>query len=296
MSPDDWERFWADPRVHPAAEKLPMMAEDELDALAQDIKANGLLEQITLWRADDGPLYLLDGRNRLSALKRLGITDPNTPIGPHGIADNAYVADERLNPTTFVLSMNVHRRQLTREQKRQALKAYLKADPSVSNRTVAKDVGVDHKTAGKVRDELVGRGEIPHVENRTDTKGRSQPSKKPPKNPPGGVTPSTPGMTPAVQDALNKARAPKRPEEEVQESTPQSPPDNVVDLDESEPDQAERQIKQVRALGSMVTDMGELVGWLAQQKLPVQQVSDIRSAIAPTLRALSITLLKIEAK
>jgi hypothetical protein len=95
-----------------------------------------------------------------------------------------------------VLSANVHRRHLNSEQKRAALSAYLKADPTVSDRTVAKDLGVDHKTAAKVRDNLEGRGEIPHAEKRTDSKGRQQPAKKPPAKKP------TP---PAAPDAAERA-------------------------------------------------------------------------------------------
>ena len=77
---------WQDPPVHPAADMLPMMSDAELADLAADIKANGLLEPIVVWvdnteaaKGSEGPFptYLLDGRNRLAALKRLGITDPH---------------------------------------------------------------------------------------------------------------------------------------------------------------------------------------------------------------------------
>jgi len=58
----------------------------------------------------------------------------------------------------------------------------LKAKPEQSNRQIAKQVKVDHKTVGAIRAEGEGRGEIPHVEARTDTKGRKQPSAKPKKS------------------------------------------------------------------------------------------------------------------
>ena len=76
---------WVCPPVHPAAALLPMMSDAELEALAADIKANGLLEPIVVWvdnsaaaKGSEGPFttYLLDGRNRLAALERLGIKDP----------------------------------------------------------------------------------------------------------------------------------------------------------------------------------------------------------------------------
>src|SRR5262249_46004468 len=38
--------------------------------------------------------------------------------------------------------------------------------------------GVHHSTVGSVRASLEGRGEISHVETRTDTKGRKQPGRK----------------------------------------------------------------------------------------------------------------------
>ena len=83
-----------------------------------------------------------------------------------------------VDPTTFVLSMNVHRRHLTSAQKRDAIAAFIKADPTTSDRTVAKDLGVSDKTAGKVRADLEARAEIPHVSTRTDSAGRKQPATK----------------------------------------------------------------------------------------------------------------------
>jgi hypothetical protein len=189
---DEWATFWDDPPVHEAANLLPMMGDTELDELARDIEANGLLEAIGVWEDVDAAnrRYLLDGRNRLAALRRLGITEPrNAPTGPGGPADSVDIVTG-VDPAAYILSRNVKRRHLTSEQKRQALSAYLKADPQASDRKVAKDLGVDHKTAGKVRDELESRGEIPRTENRTHTTGRQQsaskpaPKPKPSKDPP----------------------------------------------------------------------------------------------------------------
>lgn len=175
--------FWAYPRlrVHPAAQLLPMMGDTELDELARDIKANGLMEPIILWResVDADQLFLLDGRNRWAALQRLGITNPfRAPPGPREAIKPVCIIDG-VDPTTFVLSANVHRRHLTSGQKRAAIEAYLKADPTVSDRQVAKELGVSDKTVGAERKDLEGRAEIPHVETRTDSAGRSQPAKKP---------------------------------------------------------------------------------------------------------------------
>ena len=128
--------------------------------------------------------------------------------------------------------MNVHRRHLTSEQKRQAIAAYLKADPTVSNLKVAKDLGVSDKTAAKVRDDLERRSEIPNVSERTDSTGRKQPARKrkptpkpkaTPKpepidedtiaeqpittEPPGGLTENSPGQTERVKRIVENGKA-----------------------------------------------------------------------------------------
>ena len=63
---------WHD-KVHPAADAFPMMLEDELAKLTEDIKANGMRFPITFDK-DGG---LLDGRNRLEALERAGLDLPS---------------------------------------------------------------------------------------------------------------------------------------------------------------------------------------------------------------------------
>src|SRR4051812_12476897 len=69
---------WRDTvRVHPAADLFPMMSEDELRELGEDIKAHGLTTPIVIWgeRDDENPrAFLLDGRNRLDAMEAVGIS------------------------------------------------------------------------------------------------------------------------------------------------------------------------------------------------------------------------------
>jgi transposase-like protein len=140
---------------------------------------------------------VLDGRNRLAALKLLGIDDPEDAPRGKGTIDRVRTLDAvhrsgvftgsglgtawvtKVDPATFVMSMNVHRRHLTAEQKRQAVADHIKLDPTASDRKIAKKVGVSDKTATKVRDDLQRRGEIPHVSERTDSVGRKQPARKP---------------------------------------------------------------------------------------------------------------------
>jgi transposase-like protein len=172
---------WETPPVHPAADKLPMMSDDEIEELAKDIAENGLQQPIILWRdnrdavnGSSGPFpsFVLDGRNRLAALERLGFADPRkarigrgtqtdakvrtvdavrevSGLGPEGLTTRW---EPNVEPVTFVLSMNVHRRHLTAEAKRQAIRDFIEADPSAPDLKVAKALGVSPSTVGAVRD------------------------------------------------------------------------------------------------------------------------------------------------
>jgi hypothetical protein len=61
-------------RVHPAANCFRMMREDELAALVEDIRENGLRDPITLGRVSGRDFdELVDGRNRLKACDAGGI-------------------------------------------------------------------------------------------------------------------------------------------------------------------------------------------------------------------------------
>jgi hypothetical protein len=64
---------WRDhKKFHPAADVFPLMSPDELRKLADDIQAHGIRVPIQTRTADDGELYLIDGRNRLDACELLG--------------------------------------------------------------------------------------------------------------------------------------------------------------------------------------------------------------------------------
>jgi ParB-like chromosome segregation protein Spo0J len=89
--------------VHPAADIFPMMADDELQALADDIKANGLRNPIVLTADGD----LLDGRNRQAACD-LAKVKPD------------YLTVNGDDPVALVVSLNVKRRNLTAGQRAMA--------------------------------------------------------------------------------------------------------------------------------------------------------------------------------
>lgn len=85
--------------THPYADRFPMLPEDELQRLADDIAENGLQNPIVL----DGQGRILDGRNREAACQRINVV-PDVVV---------YDGDD---PAGFVLSQNVARRHLTTGQ------------------------------------------------------------------------------------------------------------------------------------------------------------------------------------
>jgi hypothetical protein len=88
-------------RNHPYADLFPMMADAELDALADDIKQNGLRQPVMLHQE-----MVLDGRNRLKACDKAGV-------------EPAFVTHEGddASALALVISLNVQRRDLTAGQR-----------------------------------------------------------------------------------------------------------------------------------------------------------------------------------
>lgn len=90
-------------QVHPAAAIFPLLPEDELNELSEDIKAHGLQQPIVV---KDG--LLIDGRNRREACRRVGVTPDVEEL--NGI-----------NPTAYILSANINRRHLSKGQRAMAV-------------------------------------------------------------------------------------------------------------------------------------------------------------------------------
>ena len=85
--------------IHPAAEIFPMLSDEELDSLAVDIKTHGLRHPLVMHERE-----LLDGRNRLAACKIAGVAP-------------SFVEYEGDSPVSFVISVNIKRRQLDASQR-----------------------------------------------------------------------------------------------------------------------------------------------------------------------------------
>lgn len=126
---------------------LPRLSDEEYDALKADIAENGVRVPIDV----DENGTILDGHHRAWITADLGIDCPKRVV--------ADLSDEQKR--THAVAVNVHRRSLSREQRRELIQRSLKADPQLSDRQHAARIGADHKTVGSQRSQLVASGEIP---------------------------------------------------------------------------------------------------------------------------------------
>jgi ParB-like nuclease domain len=185
----DWRAHLA---VHNACKLFPLLPETELKELAENIRTNGLRVPIVACASPDdgGHPLVLDGRNRLDALAQLGLlyeTDDHQ-VGLRTWTGEKWAAlsGDKIHfeyfrgddPHAFALSLNIHRRHLTREQKRELIAELVKAKPGLSDRQLGEMAKASKNTIAAVRTDMEARGQVGHVEVRADTKGRRQPAKK----------------------------------------------------------------------------------------------------------------------
>ena len=141
---------------------MPELTAEEYAELRADIAERGIMIPIEY----DEQGNVLDGYHRLKICEELGIKDYPRVIRA-GMTEAEKLAHAR--------KLNIARRHLTSEQKRELIREQLKDTPEQSDRQIAKALGVSDKTVGSQRRELEGRAEIPHIETSIDTLGREQP-------------------------------------------------------------------------------------------------------------------------
>jgi len=221
-----WRDTWP---IHPACELVPPTPADELPALGEDIVKTGrLTAEIVLWQADPkSPLQLLDGRSRLDALEMV-VSKP-VEIGPPSLTCGDFLAFNRVivldgrsvDPYAYVISANLRRRDLTLEQRQDALIKLIARAPKKSDRQIAKEAGVDHKTIASARAKGEDVGSIPHVPMRIDTRGRKQPAKKAGKR-------SEKAADPQVSDEMLRRRKTLDEQQDVLDWLDTAPTDAVL--------------------------------------------------------------------
>jgi hypothetical protein len=86
--------------IHPAAALLPIMSDDDLSKLVDDIKQHGLIEPITVFNGK-----ILDGRSRLTACELAGVKPQFMQWNGLGEV-----------PTRYIMTKNLRRRNFQRSQ------------------------------------------------------------------------------------------------------------------------------------------------------------------------------------
>ena len=146
-------------------QNMPPLSTEEYSELEASIKEHGI--QVPILIDEDG--VVIDGHHRQKIAQELGIRCPKRQ------ATDKTESEKR----TLALSLNVHRRHLTREEKRALIAESIKADPQLSDREHGRRLGISKNTAASVRDDLEAGGQIDHLEYRENPQGRPQPATKP---------------------------------------------------------------------------------------------------------------------
>jgi ParB-like chromosome segregation protein Spo0J len=147
---------------------LPPLSPEEYVELERSILENGVMVPIVL----DENGVVIDGHHRQQIAQHHNLPCPSETKA--GFSDT--------EKRGLALSLNLHRRHLTREQKRALVAESIKADPQLSDREHGRRTGVHKDTAGAVRQQLEKSGEIGHFSERIDprTGNASQPARRPP--------------------------------------------------------------------------------------------------------------------
>jgi ParB-like chromosome segregation protein Spo0J len=132
--------------AHPLANEYPMADDHEFAGLKESIRRAGIRVPIKLYRGlpngQQGPLAIIDGRNRYKAAKEAGhklkSADFEEFVGSYAEAE-VYVDDTN------------RRRHMTPEQKQERAKKLIEKHPNYSTRRLAEMVGVSHTTIANLR-------------------------------------------------------------------------------------------------------------------------------------------------
>jgi hypothetical protein len=150
------------PRYQPVL-KLPALPYDQFLALRDNIAVHGVLVPILV----DETSRIIDGNYRKAIAQELGYDCPE--IVHEGLGE-----DEK---RTLARALNLARRQLNQEQKRQLVADQLHETPARSNRWVGKQLGVSHPTVASVRAEMEGTGKLFQFERTVGSDGKSRPKR-----------------------------------------------------------------------------------------------------------------------
>lgn len=156
--------------IHPAAALFPMLSDEEITELGESIRMHGLREKIqaiAVVDTDKTDWLVIDGRNRLEAIRRVLKLDDATII-----AD--YMTSVKLQGTTveqYIVMANIERRNLTQPQRKElagklaimieeAQKDKEKDEKVDSLATAARQAGVSRRTAADAKAKITKKPKV----------------------------------------------------------------------------------------------------------------------------------------
>jgi ParB-like nuclease domain len=162
---------------HPVAAKYPPLPDDEMQALTSSIDRRGLNNKI-IYRPLNGGFEVIDGIHRYKALKALNkVLMSGAAPNPKYFEKKAFADEAAIE--AFILDQNAHRRHLTREDWSRRIAAAIEANPTLSDRQIAKDLGTNHMAVNRTRNKDAANGTLLHKTDRVEAGGRKARGVKP---------------------------------------------------------------------------------------------------------------------
>jgi hypothetical protein len=129
------------------------------------------LEPVVAWKekSTGGTVYIIDGANRVSIAEQLKVR--KVPLRWISAKDEG---EAKLKCRI----LNLHRRHLTRDERRRYIEMMLRENPGRSDRSIAGDAGVSPTTVGTMRQEMEQDGEIEPQESRVGNDGKTYENEK----------------------------------------------------------------------------------------------------------------------
>ena len=141
---------------------MPNLSGDEYEELKADIAERGVMVPIEFDEAGN----VLDGHHRLRVCEELGIKEY-----PKVIRVGLSEEDKRLHAR----KLNMARRHLTQEQRREMIKRQLLETPEKSDRQISAGLGVDRRTVDRIREQMVDNIELGHCPSSIGADGKTRP-------------------------------------------------------------------------------------------------------------------------
>ncbi len=144
-------------KVHPAAALFAMLDGKELAMLVEDVKINGIQTRLKARKLPDNSIELIDGRLRLEAAYRSGYDMPwmSCSDGAYMLVGGVDYLEPDEDPIAYIISANIHRRHLTKEQQADLIWKVKEAAQKIDLANIARSFNpITGKKGGSTKDEL----------------------------------------------------------------------------------------------------------------------------------------------